>query len=116
MTDDKPILPCHPDACETCQGTDWDTANDVPCTDKSWCDAYDSNEKGGWYVCSERAGHPGPHYFEARGVLNLMKSKYGGAAKIDRDEQGLFICYVPGDETLVDIQLLVNGVRIRLPA
>lgn len=60
MDDDGPILPCHPDACETCHGIDWDIANDVPCGDKSWCQEYKKSSKG-YDVCSLEKNHEGKH-------------------------------------------------------
>lgn len=60
--DDTPILPCHPDACQTCFGLDWDIVNDVPCRDNSWCQDYVADSSGvGWHVCGLEKNHKGKH-------------------------------------------------------
>lgn len=59
---DGPILPCHPDACVTCGGTDWDVVHNVPCTDASWCQEHTKSADGfGWHVCNLSVGHMGSH-------------------------------------------------------
>lgn len=55
-------LPCHPDACETCQGLDVVDGPDgiVPCPDTSWCQAYRPSGAG-FVVCRRPIDHEGKH-------------------------------------------------------
>jgi len=60
-TGKRDVHPCHPDACTTCHGLDWDPVHDAPCADQSWCTSY--LERGaGVHVCELPRGHGGPHH------------------------------------------------------
>ena len=112
--EDKPRLPCHPEACKVCHGTDWDESFDVPCSDKSWCQAYERTPANGWHVCSEVVDHPGVHYFEAITARDFVKKWYEGVIKIDRDEQGLFVMVALDGSLTESFPESINGVRIRV--